>query len=161
MSKLFKAVVNNNYDFDFTPEQISELDMVTGSDASIHVLHQSKSFQAKVIGENFIDKLYKVEVNGNNYDVKLHNSLDVFINKLGLNTNLSKKENYIKAPMPGLIVSVDVSVGQEVKEGQGILVLEAMKMENTLSVPRDGIVKSLLVQPSSKVEKNTLLIEME
>ena len=113
MSKLFKAVVNNNYDFDFTPEQINELDIVTGSDSSIHVLHESKSFQAKIIEGNFIDKLYKVEVNGNNYHVKLHNSLDVFINKLGLNTGLSKKENYIKAPMPGLIVSVDVSVGQE------------------------------------------------
>ncbi|CAM1360586.1 Biotin/lipoyl attachment protein [Tenacibaculum xiamenense] len=161
MSKPFKAKVNNNYNFDFTAQQIEKLDSVFKSDGSFHVLDNETSFQAKIVAQNFNDKTYTVEINGNRYDVKLSDSLDILISELGLEASSVKKENDIKAPMPGLIVSVDVEVGQEVKEGEGILVLEAMKMENTLLAPRDGVVKSVLVEASAKVEKNAVLIEME
>ena len=161
MSKPFKSKVNNHYNFDFDDQQIEAFDLVSKPNGGFHILDKGISYQAKIIASNFNHKSYTIEVNGNRYDVKLSSPLDILINELGLETSSVKKENDIKAPMPGLIVSVDVTVGEQVKEGQGILVLEAMKMENTLLAPRDGIVKSILVEPSFKVEKSTVLIEME
>ena len=65
----------------------------------------------------------------------------------------------IKAPMPGLILEINVKVGQEVKEDEPLLILEAMKMENIITSPRDGIIKSISVNKTDAVEKNQLLIE--
>lgn len=65
------------------------------------------------------------------------------------------------APMPGLIVRVQVAVGDRVRAGQGIVVMEAMKMENELRAPADGTVKSIAAVPGQAVEKGTKLVEFE
>lgn len=67
----------------------------------------------------------------------------------------------LKAPMPGLIVRVNVQAGDAVQAGQGLVVMEAMKMENELRAAGPGKVKSVVVSPGTAVEKGTLLIEME
>ena len=65
----------------------------------------------------------------------------------------------VVAPMPGLIVRVGVKVGDAVQAGQGVVVMEAMKMENELRASAAGTVKAINVQPGKAVEKGTLLIE--
>ncbi|HEY8209934.1 MAG TPA: DUF2118 domain-containing protein [Myxococcaceae bacterium] len=65
------------------------------------------------------------------------------------------------APMPGKLVKVLVKVGEEVKEGQGLAVVEAMKMENELKSPKNGKVVELLVPEGSAVENNARLIVVE
>ncbi len=67
----------------------------------------------------------------------------------------------LKAPMPGLIVRVNVQVGDQVQAGQGIVVMEAMKMENELKASAAGKVKSILATPGTAVEKGALLVELE
>jgi acetyl/propionyl-CoA carboxylase alpha subunit len=67
----------------------------------------------------------------------------------------------IKAPMPGLIVRVNVNVGDTVDAGQGVVVMEAMKMENELRATSAGSVKSVLVAPGAAVEKGAVLVELE
>jgi pyruvate carboxylase subunit B len=67
----------------------------------------------------------------------------------------------LKAPMPGLIVRVSVQVGDQVQAGQGIVVMEAMKMENELRATAAGKVKSILASPGTAVEKGALLVELE
>ena len=70
-------------------------------------------------------------------------------------------EFVLKAPMPGLVVAVPVSEGQEVKKGQVILILESMKMQNELKAPRDGIIQRIKVKAGESVEqKQTLLSVM-
>jgi pyruvate carboxylase subunit B len=64
------------------------------------------------------------------------------------------------APMPGLIVRVSVAPGDVVQPGQGLVVIEAMKMENELRAPAGGTVKSVNVVPGQAVEKGALLIEL-
>jgi biotin carboxyl carrier protein len=76
------------------------------------------------------------------------------------NANASKV-NDLKAPMPGLIVDVKVQVGDSVKKGDIILILEAMKMENVLKSTGEGKVKAIKVVPKQNVEKNQVLIEFE
>lgn len=67
----------------------------------------------------------------------------------------------VVAPMPGLIVRVNVAVGDSVQAGQGVVVMEAMKMENELRSSAPGTVKSVNVQPGKAVEKGTVLVELE
>jgi biotin carboxyl carrier protein len=65
------------------------------------------------------------------------------------------------APMPGLIIRVLAAAGDQVSAGQGLIVMEAMKMENELRASSAGIVKQVHVEPGTAVEKGTLLLEME
>jgi pyruvate carboxylase subunit B len=67
----------------------------------------------------------------------------------------------ILAPMPGLIVRVSVSVGDKVEAGQGLVVMEAMKMENELRATSAGTVRSVEVSPGTAVEKGTLLVALD
>jgi pyruvate carboxylase subunit B len=68
---------------------------------------------------------------------------------------------HLVAPMPGLIVRVNVSGGDQVRAGQGLVVMEAMKMENELRAAATGVVSRVLVSAGNVVEKGTILIEME
>jgi pyruvate carboxylase subunit B len=65
------------------------------------------------------------------------------------------------APMPGMIVRVNVQVGDRVQPGQGLVVMEAMKMENELRAQAPATVKAILAQAGTAVEKGALLIELE
>jgi pyruvate carboxylase subunit B len=65
----------------------------------------------------------------------------------------------VRAPMPGLVVRVAVSPGESVKAGQGVVIMEAMKMENELRAEADGLVARVLVGPGEPVEKGAVLIE--
>jgi acetyl/propionyl-CoA carboxylase alpha subunit len=67
----------------------------------------------------------------------------------------------VRAAMPGKVVAVKVKPGQEVRQGQGLVVVEAMKMENEVSSPRSGIVAALEVAPGQTVEKGALLFSIE
>jgi len=66
----------------------------------------------------------------------------------------------LKAPMPGLITRLLVSSGDTVTEGQGLVVMEAMKMENELRSPSAGTVRAISVTPGTAVEKGTILVEL-
>ncbi|MFL5381405.1 MAG: biotin/lipoyl-containing protein, partial [Longimicrobiaceae bacterium] len=70
-------------------------------------------------------------------------------------------DKVVAAPMPGLVLKVEVEVGQAVKAGQGLVIVEAMKMENELKAPADGVVAKVLVQERQTVEKGATLIVLE
>lgn len=67
----------------------------------------------------------------------------------------------LKAPMPGMIVRVNVEVGDAVHAGQGLVVMEAMKMENELRTASSGVVRTILARPGTAVERGALLLELE
>ena len=73
----------------------------------------------------------------------------------------AETEKVVVAPMPGLVLKVEVEVGQPVKAGQGVVIVEAMKMENELKAPADGVVAKILVQERQTVEKGATLIVLE
>jgi pyruvate carboxylase subunit B len=66
----------------------------------------------------------------------------------------------VRAPMPGLVLRVEVQVGQAVAAGSGLVVLEAMKMENEIRSPGPGQVKAIFVEPGQAVEKGAPLVEI-
>ena len=133
-------------------------------------------------------KQYKVTVNGKLYDVSVEEvgeilggvhaskTVSTFVNTNAVanNSNNEKQiadklqnaipidENAIsvKAPMPGTILSFTVSVGDEVSEGQVVAILEAMKMENELTAPASGKVKSIHVEKGSSVIENQVILQI-
>ncbi len=66
----------------------------------------------------------------------------------------------VKAPMPGMILRLEVEEGQAVTRGVGLVVLEAMKMENEIRAPEDGVVVRIHAEPGRAVEKGTPLVEL-
>jgi len=70
-------------------------------------------------------------------------------------------DNELRAPMPGLVISVNVGVGQEVEEGQAVCILESMKMQMAIHAPRAGTIQQILVESDQKVEKDALLVVIE
>jgi biotin carboxyl carrier protein len=67
----------------------------------------------------------------------------------------------VLAPMPGLVVKVEVEPGQTVKAGQGVLVVEAMKMENELKAPADGVIAEVKVAAGDTVDRGAVLLVLE
>jgi pyruvate carboxylase subunit B len=67
----------------------------------------------------------------------------------------------VRAPMPGMIVRVEVEAGDRVHAGQGVVIIEAMKMENELKTEAPGIVSRIFAEPGTAVEKGAVLIEFE
>ena len=72
-----------------------------------------------------------------------------------------KKEAIITTPMPGLVIDIEVQEGNAVKQGQGLLIVEAMKMQNEMKAPRDGIVKQILVKKGQTVNSKDKLVIIE
>lgn len=161
MGNTFKAKINNTFDFEISQDDLVQLDAVKTSDSKFHVLHKNKPYKAEITNANFYNKQYVVKVNNNTYCVDISNDLDALIKDMGFELGSLKHIDSIKAPMPGLILEINVKVSQEVKEDDTLLILEAMKMENIVTSPIDGVIKSISAKKGDAVEKNQLLIEFE
>jgi len=83
------------------------------------------------------------------------------LRKLMGETGGAAKLSQLKAPMPGLVVAVQVQPGQDVKKGEGLVIVEAMKMENELKATGPGKVKEIKVKKGQAVEKNEVLVVFE
>jgi biotin carboxyl carrier protein len=161
MDKNFKLSVNNSVTFEFSESNLQNLDAVEVTPSNFHILNQNQPYLATITSADFLQKKYEVKVNNNTYNVVISNELDQLISSMGIERGKTKVVNAIKAPMPGLILEINVQVGQSVQENDTLLVLEAMKMENAFLSPREGIIKSIAVEKGNAVEKGQLLIEFE
>lgn len=103
---------------------------------------------------------FVVTVDGFVFDVGVQDERAARLAKLAAVTGSQHHDGEvpIKAPMPGFVRAVHVAPGDPVGKGKGLVVLEAMKMENDLVAPREAVVKEVLVQPGDKVEQGQLLL---
>ncbi|MCB0131979.1 MAG: acetyl-CoA carboxylase biotin carboxyl carrier protein subunit [Caldilineaceae bacterium] len=98
---------------------------------------------------------------GDQYHVQIEDERTRKLNAGRTAPALPDGELAIKAPIPGLVVKVLVAEGEEVADGQPVILLEAMKMENELRSPRAGVVTKVLVAGGQRVEQNAILIVLE
>ncbi len=146
----FAADVNGN---DFSG------DFLKIDEYQFHLLLQDVSYTIEVLKLNREEKSVLLRINSKRVLVKLKDKYDELLHNLGLDEINQKKVNDIKAPMPGMVLSVLVKDGDSVKKGDAILILEAMKMENILKSPSDGVIKKITVNKGTAVEKNQLLVQ--
>src|ERR1700744_5536223 len=164
---MYKIKVNGKYDFetDRKGEELSinkkknEADVKKLNGSTWHIIDQLKSYNAEVVSFNATEKTAEIKVNNNIYTVSAKDQYDVLLDKLGLSSLNSTRVSEIKAPMPGLVLKVIVAEGDEVRKGDNLFVLEAMKMENIIKSPADVIVKTVKIKPGDKVEKGQVLLQ--
>lgn len=137
------------------------IDLLKIKDGSYHVLRNNKSYNVEVLKADHLEKSFTIKVNGNKYQLQIKDRYDELLKSMGMEITGGGKINEIKAPMPGLVLEIMVSPGQQVQKGDPVMVLEAMKMENVLKSPSDGIVKKINVEQKQAVEKNQVLLNFE
>jgi len=157
----YKINVNDTFSFDLNEENTNQLDAVETQNNRYHILHGHQSYSAEIISDNFSERQYSVKVNNSTYTVTIENPLDLLIKQMGFEKNAGQLINSLKAPMPGLILSISVAPGQTVAKNDPLLILSAMKMENSFLSPRDGVIKSVHAKIGDAVDKGQLLIEFE
>lgn len=166
---MYKIKVNDKFNFDVDTKGESILLNNKPLDVSIrdfgnslsHIIYNNKSFNTEIVEINKIEKFCVIKVNGNRYKIDIEDQFDQLLKQMGLDKLVLNKVAEIKAPMPGLVLAIKVSEGEEVKKGDNLLVLEAMKMENILKSPADGVINKILVKQNYKVEKNQILIQFK
>lgn len=127
----------------------------------ISVLHNNKSYTALVEQVDTKNKELTVNINGQTYKVSVKEPIDQLLASMGLDLKAMQKIEPVKAPMPGMILKVLVEPGQQINKGDGLLILEAMKMENVLKATGPATVKSIKAEERTAVEKGAILIELE
>ncbi|MGH7717498.1 MAG: acetyl-CoA carboxylase biotin carboxyl carrier protein subunit [Gemmatimonadaceae bacterium] len=105
--------------------------------------------------------VYTLWVDGFSYDVEALDERTRAIRDLSAASAGPVGPAPLIAPMPGLVVRVDVQAGDAVRSGQGLVVMEAMKMENELRAPVSGVVRHVRVAPGTAVEKGAVLVELD
>jgi len=160
LNTLFKATVNKNFNLNLSVDEIKEITLTNLAKGKSLLNYKLKNYQINLIESDFTTKTYSIEINNNLYQVKLADELDTLISTMGFSSGNTQKLNNIHSPMPGLVLCVNVKVGQKVKEGDVLLILEAMKMENSILAPKDGVVKIISTKINATVEKGEHLIEL-
>ncbi len=150
----------DEFEFTFTNEQLDAADLVQQSPGKYNLLKNHQSINAVLLDSNTTAKHQIIEIEGQSFDIHIKDELDLMLDKLGFTAVSNKVIKEIKAPMPGLVLEINVTEGQEVKEGDKILILVAMKMENSLMIHADATIKKICVKAGDPVEKGQVLVEL-
>ena len=160
MEQLVKALINNHHEIELSPN--TSIDIKKQADSnSYHVIHNNKSYRVTLLDVDRQKKHVHFTINDVPYQVDYKDQVDVTVDEMGLSTITINEATDALAPMPGLVLSVSVSAGDQVEEGQALLILEAMKMENVIKASSAVVVKEVLVGDGDKVEKGQVLVTFE
>lgn len=137
--------------------KIYELDFEEVSGQMVYtLLVDGKSFEARVSES---DNEWHVYMRGTMYTAKVLDEREKRLRAAGSEGQGISGEYTLKSPMPGLVIKVPVSQGDQIKKGDVLVILESMKMQNELKSPQDGTVSHVGIQQDDRVEqKQTLII---
>ena len=165
---MYTAKINDKefqIEFDLTRKTIDgknfDADILELKKGKFHIIRNNQSFEAEVVNINSDEKTFVIKVNNSVYTISVKDKYDELLQQLGMDAVDSKKVNDVKAPMPGMVLKVMVESGQKIQEGDALIILEAMKMENILKSPADVIVKKIITKKGNAVEKNQVLVTFE
>lgn len=158
----FKVSVNSGqYEFEIMPDQAQGLDLISNGESAFHLLQNNQAYHVEVLAADYISRTYTLRIDGIKYVVGISDYYERLVQQLGLHAGGGLKINSIKAPMPGLVISVLVEPGQTVQKGDPLIILEAMKMENVIKAAGEGIVKKVNAEKGHPVDKGHTLLEFE
>jgi len=173
MKRLLVTV--NNREYDITPAEHGSV-VVDGRTVSVDFVEfENGQFSVRIDGRHYsgffrreqnreadavseADRQFVVSIGDRDYDLVVDDEISLLRKSFQRARETSVGTLVVKAPMPGLVVRLDVSSGDHVKAGQSILVLEAMKMENEIRASESGVVQTIHVAPGTAVEKGEPLV---
>ncbi len=138
---------------------VARVDDIDGTPVSIVTIGREVH---RVVGKRGPSRgIYKLWVDGYRFEGEALDERMRAIRDIAAASAKSTGPAPVVAPMPGLVVRVNVAVGDRVESGQAVVVMEAMKMENELRASSTGIVKAIGAEVGKAVEKGTVLVELE
>jgi biotin carboxyl carrier protein len=155
---MFK-VNTDTQSFELDADQIKGLDLVQMGPGKYSLIENNKVYTLELIAIN--NKQVTVAINGRKESFDIQDNLDLLVDQLGLAVANNEKVDSVLAPMPGLVLQIMVNMGDEVEEGQPLLILEAMKMENVIKSPTSGVINNIDVAVGDAVEKKKVLLTFE
>jgi biotin carboxyl carrier protein len=163
---MYQVKVNDKYNYDITKDgdelsinsEIINADLQQLNPSAFHVINNLQSYNVEVVSFSATEKIAEIKVNNNIYAITAKDQFDILLDKLGLSSLNAAKVSEVKAPMPGMVLKVFVTEGMEIKKGDNLFVLEAMKMENIIKAAADVVVKTVKIKPGDKVEKGQVLM---
>ena len=138
---------SNRVSSDWTPGQSMALMNVDGEDIALKVEKRTSGFRVRFRGADMI--------------VNVRSPRQTELAKLMLTKTAEDTSKLLLCPMPGLLIKVDVNVGDEVQEGQALCTIEAMKMENILRAEKKSVVKEINVLTGSSLAVDEVIMEFE
>ena len=159
-SSTFQIKVNEEV-LHLTTEEINNADIISTSLHSFHLITNGSSINATVEMVSSNSKLMLIKIEGEVFTVVIQDELDQMLYQMGFGKVVPKIIKEIKAPMPGLVIEIAVVEGEAIRKGDKLLILEAMKMENSLQASSDTIIKKINVIKGQAVVKGQVLIELE
>lgn len=136
--------------------RVVDIDQRWIRDNSISLIIEGITYTVEL---NHADEACRIQVDGQDFNAVVSDERSDAINRLvGVRKSIGSAPGEIKAPMPGLVVKLVVSEGDTVNKGQGVIVVEAMKMENEIQAPIDGKVEKVMVKTGKAVDKGELLL---
>ncbi len=136
-------------------------DLVRISEHEYHLVKDGVAYHVLIESLNPKEKTLDLLINGVRCGIRAKGRYENLLKSLGMNDLASSRAKDLKAPMPGLVIDVEVAPGQSVVAGDNLLILEAMKMENIIKATSDAVVKEVMVSASDSVEKNQVLITFD
>ncbi len=135
----------------------AELSSLPGTDRRhLRLEDRSVALFGRQVAEGWV-----LELEGRAFELRVEDERARHIRELAASTAPTPSRTEVRAPMPGLIVKVEVEVGRDVEAGDGLVVMEAMKMENELRAEASGTVREIHVEPGMTVDRNDLLAVIE
>ncbi|MBK6372947.1 MAG: acetyl-CoA carboxylase biotin carboxyl carrier protein subunit [Saprospiraceae bacterium] len=152
-----KAKVNGINEFDLS--EVVDINVsLSINDDKIIFRKDGINYHARLISQDVQSKKYTIEIEKKLFEVKLEDDLDQLIASMGMKGQRIQNVSEIKSPMPGLVLKLLKQSGEEVTAGETILVLEAMKMENAIKSPIEGVIQSIEVKEGQSLDKGMVLI---
>lgn len=138
--------------------EVLEVDFQSVADQPVYsMLLNGESFEASVYtGDDQVEVLLR----GQLYLVGVEDERQRRLRQSSGGGRLQEGDFNLVAPMPGLVIGVPVQVGDAVSEGQNLVILESMKMQNELKAPRDGTVTRVRVSAGDSVDQNQVMVTL-
>lgn len=163
--KYFARIGENEYEIEIEDDALylngERLDVdlrQSGAPELYSMLFNGRSYELLIEAERF---RYGVSIRGDRYDVRVEDERQRRMAPEREVPELPEGELPVTAPIPGLVVKVLVEEGEKVDDGQPLVILEAMKMENEIRAVRAGTVRQLQTAPGQRIEQNGILLTLE
>ena len=156
-----QIVMLNTIDTPGIENVLTEYNVTALGDQVYKVNTGQTDYVLEVLSVDYALKTMTVRHKHSVHDLVFENNLDLVLDKMGIKRAVETISTDIKAPMPGKVIDILVKEGDQVSKGDGILILEAMKMEHSIKASEDGIISELHIKKEDQVENGAVLMVLD
>ncbi len=161
--KYFATIGNKQFEVEIKADQQIDVDNQQLT-ADFQSVGDQPIYSLILNGDSFEASIYTTEsgiqvlLQGQLFEVHVEDERQQRLRQSSTSPQIRSGDIHIKAPMPGVVILIPVEEGQEVAQGDNVIILESMKMQNEIKAPRDGTVNRLRVKTGESVDQNQIML---